>query len=70
MLQSSPLFAYIPAKDLDRARRFYEGKLGFRPTLENNGGVPYGCAGGTDQDRESDKGASHGMSPCDVCGLR
>ena len=47
MLQSSPLFAYIPAKDLDRARRFYEGKLGFRPTLENNGGVTYGCAGGT-----------------------
>ncbi|MEO6743428.1 MAG: VOC family protein [Caldimonas sp.] len=47
MLQTSPLYAYIPAKDLERARRFYEGKLGFKPTLENNGGVTYACAGGT-----------------------
>ena len=47
MLQTSPLYAYIPAKDLDRARRFYEGQLGFKPTLQNNGGVTYSCAGGT-----------------------
>ncbi len=47
MLQTSPLYAYIPAKDLKRARRFYEGKLGFKATLENNGGVTYQCAGGT-----------------------
>jgi hypothetical protein len=31
MLQNSPLYAYIPAQDVSRARRFYEGKLGFRP---------------------------------------
>jgi catechol 2,3-dioxygenase-like lactoylglutathione lyase family enzyme len=31
MLQSSPLYAYFPARDLDRARRFYEEKLGFVP---------------------------------------
>ena len=47
MLQTSPLYAYIPAKDLKRARRFYEGKLGFKATLENNGGVTYEFAGGT-----------------------
>jgi extradiol dioxygenase family protein len=29
MLQNSPLYAYIPVKDVGRARRFYEGKLGF-----------------------------------------
>jgi predicted enzyme related to lactoylglutathione lyase len=28
MLQQSPMYAYIPAKDVARARRFYEGTLG------------------------------------------
>ena len=37
MLQQSPMYAYIPAADLDRARRFYEGKLGFVPKEETNG---------------------------------
>ena len=36
MLQKSPLYAYLPAADMDRARRFYEGTLGFVPkSLEN-----------------------------------
>jgi catechol-2,3-dioxygenase len=47
MLRQSPLFAYLPAKDLDRARRFYEGTLGLVPKSENNGGVTYEFAGGT-----------------------
>jgi len=47
MLQTRPMYAYIPAKDLDRARQFYERKLGFKPNEENNGGVTYQCAGGT-----------------------
>ncbi|HTA94225.1 MAG TPA: VOC family protein [Polyangiaceae bacterium] len=47
MLQKSPMFAYIPAKDVARARRFYEDKLGFRPARELDGGVSYECAGGT-----------------------
>ena len=29
VLQDSPMFAYIPAKDVSRARKFYEEKLGF-----------------------------------------
>jgi catechol 2,3-dioxygenase-like lactoylglutathione lyase family enzyme len=41
MLQDSPLYAYIPAKDVARARAFYEGKLGFRPKEEVDGGVVY-----------------------------
>ena len=41
MLQKSPLYAYIPAKDVGRARQFYEGKLGFRPKQSVAGGVVY-----------------------------
>ena len=47
MLQDSPMYAYIPAKDLARARQFYEGKLGFKPKQEINGGVAYEFGGGT-----------------------
>jgi catechol 2,3-dioxygenase-like lactoylglutathione lyase family enzyme len=47
MLQTKPMFAYIPAKDLARARRFYEDKLGFKPGKELEGGVSYEFAGGT-----------------------
>ena len=47
MLQSAPLYAYIPAKDVARARQFYEQKLGFRPGRELAGGVTYECGGGT-----------------------
>ena len=41
MLQKSPMYAYIPVKDLARARKFYEEKLGFRPGKEIAGGVVY-----------------------------
>lgn len=41
MLQDFPMYAYIPARDVERARRFYEGKLGFRPKQEVAGGVVY-----------------------------
>ena len=47
MLQDSPLYAYIPAKDMARARQFYEGKLGLKPKQELNGGVAYEFGGGT-----------------------
>jgi predicted enzyme related to lactoylglutathione lyase len=47
MLQKSPMFAYIPAKDMGRARGFYEQKLGFEPGQELGGGVSYECGGGT-----------------------
>jgi catechol 2,3-dioxygenase-like lactoylglutathione lyase family enzyme len=47
MLQDSPIYSYIPAKDVARARAFYEGPLGFIPKREIAGGVIYECAGGT-----------------------
>jgi len=47
MLQDSPLYAYFPARDLVRARQFYEGTLGLVPKSLNNGGVTYAFAGGT-----------------------
>jgi len=34
MLQKAPIYAYIPAKDVARARQFYEGKVGLRPKQE------------------------------------
>jgi len=30
-LQAMTVYAKLPAKDLDRARRFYDEKLGLRP---------------------------------------
>jgi catechol 2,3-dioxygenase-like lactoylglutathione lyase family enzyme len=47
MLQKFPMFAYLPAKDVARARQFYEAKLGFLPKREVAGGVVYEFAGGT-----------------------
>jgi predicted enzyme related to lactoylglutathione lyase len=47
MLQEFPVYAYIPAKDLERARRFYEQKVGLKPKQEIAGGVVYEFAGKT-----------------------
>ncbi|MGQ0654790.1 MAG: VOC family protein [Betaproteobacteria bacterium] len=47
MLQTAPMYAYIPAKDLDRARRFYEDTLGFKAKEVTPEGVVYECSGKT-----------------------
>ena len=47
MLQKSPMYAYIPARDIARARKFYEGTLGFKPKAETPGGVVYELGRGT-----------------------
>jgi predicted enzyme related to lactoylglutathione lyase len=47
MLQGFPIYAYIPAVNVTRARQFYEQKLGFKPGQEVDGGVTYEFAGGT-----------------------
>ena len=47
MLQKSPMYAYIPVSNLERAREFYERKLGFKPTREVAGGVHYDFGNGT-----------------------
>jgi predicted enzyme related to lactoylglutathione lyase len=41
MLQQSTMYSYIPARDVGRARKFYEEKLGFKPKEERNVGVIY-----------------------------
>ena len=43
MLRKAPIYANIPAKDITRARQFYEQKLGFKPKEELGGGVIYEC---------------------------
>ena len=47
MLQKFPMYAYIPVKDVERARRFYEETLGFKPKREQAGGVLYEFGGRT-----------------------
>jgi predicted enzyme related to lactoylglutathione lyase len=47
MLQSSPMYSYIPARDIARARRFYEEVLGFTAKTETAGGVVYEFGKGT-----------------------
>lgn len=47
MLQSAPMYAYLPARDVARAREFYERKVGLVPKEEVAGGVVYAFAGGT-----------------------
>jgi catechol 2,3-dioxygenase-like lactoylglutathione lyase family enzyme len=47
MLQKAPMYSYIPVKDVARARRFYEEKLGFKPRQEVAGGVVYEFGKGT-----------------------
>jgi catechol 2,3-dioxygenase-like lactoylglutathione lyase family enzyme len=41
MLSTSQIVAYVPVSDLDRARKFYEEILGFRPIDSNDVGVMY-----------------------------
>ena len=47
MLQNAPMYSYIPAKDVARARKFYEEKLGIKPKHETAGGVAYEFGNGT-----------------------
>ena len=47
MLQNAPMYSYIPAKDVARARKFYEQKLGLQPGQKIAGGVVYEFAKGT-----------------------
>jgi predicted enzyme related to lactoylglutathione lyase len=47
MLQNAPIYSYIPAKDVGRARKFYEETLGFKPKEATAAGVVYEFAQGT-----------------------
>ena len=41
MLSDFPSYATLPASDLARARRYYEDKLGFKPSSVDSAGVTY-----------------------------
>ena len=45
MLATAPIRAYIPASNLQRARRFYEQTVGLDPGEQYGGGVIYRCGG-------------------------
>ena len=46
MLENASVSATIPAKDLARARAFYEEKLGLKPAEESPEGLRYECRDG------------------------
>jgi catechol 2,3-dioxygenase-like lactoylglutathione lyase family enzyme len=46
MLENSNVATRLPAKDLQRARRFYAEKLGLEPVEERPGGLLYRCGDG------------------------
>src|SRR5437870_13224249 len=41
MLTKAPIIPYIPVADVARARKFYEEKIGLKPTEQYAGGVIY-----------------------------
>src|SRR5690348_10529185 len=43
MLSDKEIHATIPAKDLERAKKYYDEKLGFKPGPEESGGIRYKC---------------------------
>ena len=48
MLTTAPVTTMLPVKDLNRARAFYEGKLGLKPVgLKPDGKFTYDCGGAT-----------------------
>src|SRR5690349_20661455 len=47
MLGGRRVYATIPATDIDRAKRWYEEKLGLKPARENPAGIAYELGGGT-----------------------
>jgi catechol 2,3-dioxygenase-like lactoylglutathione lyase family enzyme len=53
MLQNAPMYSDIPAKDVARARKFYEEKLGVKPSWETAGGVTYEFGKGTPETASS-----------------
>ena len=47
MLANAPIFANVPAKDFERAKRWYADKLGLNPTMDMPGGGVYSAGGVT-----------------------
>lgn len=61
LLDSAHAITKLPAKDLDRARRFYHARLGLEPVEERNGGLRFVC-GTTEFQLFMSSGAASGAS--------
>jgi catechol 2,3-dioxygenase-like lactoylglutathione lyase family enzyme len=46
-LSEAPVWPAIAVKDMAKARKFYEDKLGFKPDMDSEAGVTYKCSDGT-----------------------
>jgi catechol 2,3-dioxygenase-like lactoylglutathione lyase family enzyme len=60
VLANLPIYATLPAANLERARRFYEEKLGLTPDREAAGGLFYRCSGNTQFFLFESQGAASG----------
>jgi predicted enzyme related to lactoylglutathione lyase len=47
MLKDFQITAYLPAKDLARAKKFYEEKIGLTPSATSEAGAMYPCGRGS-----------------------
>jgi catechol 2,3-dioxygenase-like lactoylglutathione lyase family enzyme len=47
MLSDSPVTAALPCSDLERAKGWYQDKLGLSSSTDDPGGAQYDCADGT-----------------------
>jgi predicted enzyme related to lactoylglutathione lyase len=64
MLKEAPIIPYVPVADLQRARKFYEEKLGVGPGEEFAAGVIYKCGNGTTFFMYKSEGAGTSKASC------
>jgi catechol 2,3-dioxygenase-like lactoylglutathione lyase family enzyme len=64
MLKNAPLYSYVPVSDLERARGFYEDKLGLGRGEPSGPGLVFRCAGGTAFFMYPSPGAGSNQASC------
>ena len=64
MLKAAPLYSYVPVSDLERARQFYERKLGLGPGRPEGPGLSFACGFGTAYYKYPSPGAGTNQASC------
>jgi len=64
MLKSAPLYSYVPASNMARARQFYEDKLALGRGEPSGPGLIFKCAGGTGFFMYPTPGAGSNQASC------
>jgi catechol 2,3-dioxygenase-like lactoylglutathione lyase family enzyme len=64
MLSTAPIYTYVPVRDLERCRRFYEEKLGLGPGEPSGPGLTFRCGNGTAFFMYPSPGAGSNESSC------